>query len=364
MFTYFAATAIGSLLLYCSDYLLSSRRRLASLLLFIASVSIFCFVAAFRNLEVGTDVLVYGQSAYNVAKTSSVGQMLSVPLFRGWGILYVIFTWVTARTVGSLSGYLFAIQLLITLPIYIAIWRLNRHFAYIGVALFGLFFFPISLNMMRQSAAMAFIVLMMGALLRQNWRESLAWLVVASLLHQSALICIVLLFIVPCIKKFSAATIALLFLLLVTLYVAYPLVIECISGSDGYGAYLTGSYSEMSGGRRLNLELTAAFLCLTIYLIFFRRGLSADLTFSILLCFFLIGIFGIWLSVYSYYLYRIGLYFLTASMLLIPYGIGLLNGSKVRIGFELIAIAIFAIIHVDYFILIGAHQVVPYTSVI
>lgn len=360
MFTYVAVAAIGSLLLYCANIASSSGKRFLPYFLFAASVVFFCSIAAFRSLEVGTDVLVYGHSAFLLAKSNSLSYMFTVPLFSGWGPLYMVISWIAARVAGNMTGYLFVIQLLITLPTFIAIWRTNRRYAFIGVAIFGLFFFPISLNMMRQSAAMAFIVLMMAALIKRKWHESLIWLVIAVLLHQTALICAALYILILCMRKYSAATIVLLSLFLIVLYAAYPLVVDYFSTSSLYGTYLTGAYSEMGGGRRLNVELTVAFACLALMFSYFQRGRDADSVLSLLFCFTLMGVMGIWLSAYSYYLYRIGLYFLVASMLLVPYAVSLLDDRKSRMGFSFSVVIAFVVIHIDYFIVIGAHHVVPY----
>lgn len=168
-------------------YLAEKTEKWAAFALRVVAIAIPCMVAGARADSVGTDTALYGGPGFVSASESSWSEYYAA--FAGWHPLgYCAYTWLIAQLFNSRFIYLASIQLLAIAPSYFAIRKYGRGCEWLGMVVYLLLLFPISLNAMKQSIAFGF-----GALAIvdawQGGRGRFIFLVVAALLfHPTAIV--------------------------------------------------------------------------------------------------------------------------------------------------------------------------------
>lgn len=168
-----------------------------------AAIVIPCLMAGLRNASIGTDVMGYAKPLFELAADNAgLDSYYASSWWRdGWHYVgpgdfevgYSMLAWMSARVFGSFQSFLFLTQALTIGPIYLAACRRRRELSMtLVLAIYYLVFFNLSLNMMRQSIAMAFVFLGIFGLYRsglglrdQGW--CMAALLVALSFHLSAM---------------------------------------------------------------------------------------------------------------------------------------------------------------------------------
>ena len=157
-----------------------------------------CLIAGFRAQNVGTDVMVYVKPLTESAICAdNLKEYFNSYWYREWRNLYVqyyeigfsMLVFVVAKLTKNLGCVLFAISAVITVPMYIALSR-NRKNApvWLGMLTFYLLFYSASLNIMRQWAAMSFLLLALQLLREKKYIWTVILTLFACLFHSSALI--------------------------------------------------------------------------------------------------------------------------------------------------------------------------------
>ena len=115
-----------------------------------------CYFAAVRAPGVGRDMEVYSEKMFEIARSSTnldfyIEKMAVEPLFY-------LLTLACAK-LGNVYVYYFSIQLLTILPILALLYQEEyKENMWIGIALYMFWLYPFSLNIMRQSIAIAFVI--------------------------------------------------------------------------------------------------------------------------------------------------------------------------------------------------------------
>lgn len=243
------------------------RKRLPVFLAFsIAALLIPCLIAGLRAPQVGTDVMVYVRPLTRAAISSnSIEEFFGSYWFAEWRNLYVreydigfsLLVYIVSKLTHNLAAVLFAIQAVITIPIYVAVARNRKHLpVWLGMAVFYLLFFNSTLNMMRQWAAMGFLLLSFQMLTEKKYWLTALLGVIAFFFHSTAIIVLP----VYCIYWFlslfrrdrlvlgrlqmrvSSLLVAILFLVGILAILNLPLIIKLMSlvGLDRFNSYLEG----------------------------------------------------------------------------------------------------------------------------
>lgn len=184
---YIVTFAATTFLLWLSG---RSKGVLAAILA-VMGLALPCLLAGLRDETVGVDILSYAkwmcldvqvmglfefmQSASNIAAV-------------GWNF----FTWCAVRATGGLPGYLFCIEALCIIPVYLGLRRASRGNEWIGMLLWLLLEFAFTLNGMRQAAAMGFVFYAANYIFERKPGRFVLWVMVGMLFHQTAVIGLIL----------------------------------------------------------------------------------------------------------------------------------------------------------------------------
>ena len=145
-----------------------------------------CFLAAVRDSDIGTDVLVYGDSIFNAAQQApSYWTFLNS---RSNEPLYLLVAYLTAQ-VGNRYVYYFVLQALVCVPILAAVTREEtEREAWLGMMIYSLWLFPFTLNIMRQSIAIALTIYGSKFILTKQDGKFLITVLIAEGFHSTAVI--------------------------------------------------------------------------------------------------------------------------------------------------------------------------------
>lgn len=146
MMVYIFALIASPLCLYIAG---RSEKRVA-IIMRAAALAIPCILAGARADSVGTDTALYGGPGFISAAGSSWLEYYSA--FAGWHpIGYCIFTWLVAQIFNSRFVFLASIQFIALVPLYMAIRKCSKECDWLGMLVYLLVLFPITLNAMKQS---------------------------------------------------------------------------------------------------------------------------------------------------------------------------------------------------------------------
>lgn len=205
MVIYLLAFAISTILIAIAE---KQKTKYFILLSFVA-VLIPCLLAGFRAADVGTDVTVYLKQLTHAAISSEdISQYFKSYWFYSWRNMYIkdydigfsLLVYFVAKLTSSMVAVQFAVSAVILVPIYIALAKGRKnHPVWLGMLVFYLYFYNTTLNMMRQWAAMAFLLLAFRYLVEKKWGLVALFSAIAMLFHSSALIVVIIYLIYGCL---------------------------------------------------------------------------------------------------------------------------------------------------------------------
>lgn len=334
-----------------------------------------CALAGLRANSIGTDVSGYAEPLFNLARSSETFEdFYDSGWFRVWRyqevsgfeIGYVALVWISSKLFGSLQGLLFLSQLLTLLPIFITLLRRSRHYLFFGILVYLLLYFNMSLNMMRQWIAMAYVfmglvsVYRVGSGLRGNIKCIIP-ILVGVLFHTSALLGFIVLGIRVFIDAGSSRLyrkVTLVSLIVLVLVVSLRTVSSVLS-SLGFGYYVgyLGSQSIELMPNQIILRLPMIVFAVWA----FRRtgGKSSSLAF--VLCALIVGTLLSQLTSLGEQSGRIGLYFDIYSMLvpaLLLDTFERLDSRRLLIGLVLVSYCV--VYWLFFYVISGSGETVPY----
>lgn len=200
---YLISFILSCILLWISNKI-KNNRELKFLINSIA-ILIPCLVAGLRNTVIGTDVEVYIKQLFDSAKISSnyseylncswwwIYRVMHVSDYEG-GFTFLVY--LVVKFTNNIQWVLFFIQLLIMIPIYLGLKKIDRlgNKIYLAMFVFYFSFYNIGLNTMRQYIAIAFIFYGTCCLMYET-RGTMKFfcsLILAFLFHNSSIFCILI----------------------------------------------------------------------------------------------------------------------------------------------------------------------------
>ena len=168
--------------------------------LIIAALLIPCFIAGLRGESVGTDVQTYLLQMTKAAiSATNFSDYMAAKWFMIWRNLYVsdyeigfsAIVYIIAKLFKNIYAVQFVIQGLVVVPVCYSLYkndRIENSLCWIGMLTYYFMFFNSSLNLMRQSIAMAFVFLAFTFFQNKNYKICCFFTIVAVLFHTSALI--------------------------------------------------------------------------------------------------------------------------------------------------------------------------------
>lgn len=322
-----------------------------------------CFLAGVRNSNIGTDVQVYALPIFRSSQVSSM-----VDTIRGWQetqpIGFIAYEWLVTRLFNNFSIVLGAIELLIMIPIYRILCYFDKKNVWLGMLIYYLLFYGISLNQMKQSIAMAFVIYSLKFCLNRDILKFVFCIFVATLFHQTAFI---FCFLFPLwflfntdffIKKYRNLIIwyTILFSISIIFIFGDRIIVFLASIRQTY-SFMTRNIEQTSFGMIPIFILV--FLFLTYY--FVSKSTNNTATFNYILCLTVVGYILSELSLITDGLNRIAFYLQYYIILLIIFVKKMSKNNKTLKINYIVWIIICTFIFI-YNTLNNANDIYPYSS--
>lgn len=338
-------------------------------------------IAAFRADIIGTDVQVYARQLYNIAINSkNFDEFLNMKWYAIWRFKevsefelgYTILVYLSAK-LKSFAFLLGCTQFLTIFPLYLSLNRYKNRYKYIvtiGLSIYYLLFFNMSLNMMRQWIAMTMIMLAYVHLKDSKYVQSTIIFIIAVLFHRTAIIGLGVLITYVLLRKnkreiflkFSTKRYNLnivIFITIMTLLIttvlsnSFRMMLTNLLGLSDYSTYVNGAVAIS-----INQIYTDIPVLLLFLMIWKRRKNIEDYTF-LTFCVFSNIVLSQLSSVMAYSS-RIVLYISVFKMLIVPIYLNNLQGRLKKI-ITLILILLFYSIYWYYtYVIKGTDATVPY----
>ena len=275
MIIYICIFLLSTISTYIAEFNIKKKKKNFPLFIISSIVAILfpVLLATFRDPGVGTDTLGYVQEVWNqFTRLGNINNILYAYQngeFYDFEIVYLLINAIAIIFGNDIHWLYFITSLFIILPIYIAIYN-NRHRApmWIGMIFFLLLYYNYSLNMVRQSVALAFCIYSFKYVEQKKWIKLFIWLLIIINTHNTGIfyllfIAIYLISYIPSkylknillfISYFSIILIFSAFDFLLIISVSWGII------SDKYLIYLTNN-------NQTDLDLTTTIEYLFIILI-------------------------------------------------------------------------------------------------
>lgn len=358
------------------------KNKSTFILLSIIAIFIPCFIAAFRDKTIGTDVLVYVEPLKNSAINSeNITEYFNSYWFHIWRNYYVssyeigfsILVYVVSKLFGNLQFVLFFIQLLTIVPLYLSLVPKRKEYPiWLAMAVYYLMFYNASLNMMRQWIAMSFLLLSFRSLTNENKKSGFFWFIVAYLFHSSALIGIIIYFAYKFIYKqnkivfiiskkiISKNIISVIFLSLIAFIAVFTtgIMIRFISvlGLNKFVNYISGNVYFLPNQIIMRLPL------IILYVLNWKKMNNKDKLTPFYFTMIFWDLISSQLISVNVYAFRISMFFAVYNIFSIP---TLVVSQKKESNKIFITILIFLyLIYYWYYtyVIQGMHATIPYVS--
>lgn len=349
------------------------KNKKISLLLSFVGIMLPCILAALRSIDIGTDVQVYVYPLYKTSlKYDNFLTFFKYPYSTINDVLYLLTTYIGSKITKNISGVFFLNQLFVILPIYVAINKKFKKPEQIVFAMFIYYFllYNISLNIARQSIAVALSILALTYLDSNKNIKYLFISFIAFLFHKSAIIMIPLFIIQKILREENKNMLAkkickvFIFLVVIISILFLPALIKLIIKAGIYSDKFTGI---LKFARNIDINFIDTLLYIIIFFVisinkFFLIKINKNFEFYYFLSF--IAIFTLQLGSIVKYSDRIGMYiFYPAVFLILPY-ISTFNIKK-QISKNRFICCLFIIVSIIcywifWIIIVKRHQTFPY----
>lgn len=369
MLIYLLAFGVSAILLYFAD---KQKKRINHNILIFFAILLPALLAGLRDSRIGTDVEVYIIRHFqNALYIDSFGLYFAQSM--SGEVLYHVLIYVCAHIIPDYHTALFMLSILTITITYIAFARMSKIFGtpiWLGMLLYYLFLYNISLNIMRQCVAVSFVFLATTYLFEKNYKKFFLFSIIAFLFHGSGIISLAFLPMYLLTKQgrtidvgrqifqILAFLIGLIFLIIV----GQRLVLLLVSHGllrENYLNYLAGGvYSNSSKGISwLSVGMFLGYLIITLchWKILSKRKLET-LFFIISIFVLVITTFG---SVIATYVSRLGYFFMPFT------AVGLANmmqcySKKSKGIYTIIIIGYAVFVWFIIFVYRGNHETIPY----
>lgn len=255
MLPYLGVFFLSTVLLAVSDKIKKNQR----LFFIILALILPGILAAFRANTIGTDTESYLVPTINAAFNSqSFSEYLGSRWFRIWRYLYVsnfeigfsTVIYVTTKILGAIWAK-FVIEMLIIVPVYLSIKKYAKYPSWLGMLVFYLTAYNTTLNLVRQSIAMSFVLLGVMYLFEKKRKAFIICLITSMLFHQTGVVLVVIAMLMKFIKdhgdvnestiiKYELSKISIIAIVAVGALFSLGFIIQILKfvGLASYTAYL------------------------------------------------------------------------------------------------------------------------------
>lgn len=277
-------------------------------------------LAGMRDFSIGTDISVYGNYWFNLTNEVSFFKYIKWALSSDIGILYAMLNYVVSIFTDDVHWFYFFLSLITNTFIYIAVSGYkNKLSVPFAMYIYYILFFNSSLNILRQSVAIAVLLLAYRYLSENNYSKFLIFLVIASMFHTTALLMIVL---IPIFKisnwKNKQICTIILFTITLVIMLGYSKILELLMDLGFLGERYFGYLNKNAGGGRI--IRTCLYSVIFIFIIISYNSLTnyGKRNSGLVNCSLLSFVFTILLFLGNNQIIRIAYYFDITLVLILP----------------------------------------------
>lgn len=378
-----------SIFIYLTGFFLSAklfevRKRVATKGKFICvlfSIMILVLLAGLRGETVGTDVLVYVKPLYSGAL--KIGSFTSyMAAFPQIDIGYLCVVYYITKLFKTLSAVLIVTAIITYVPIFVVAEYFEKEKGIKGSIIllcYDLLFFNLTLNAVRQSVAISFVLLCFIYIDSQHWEKAVISAVIAQMFHNSAILGIAILIfsfftyrVENKKKRFGYMCVFIILFAVIgpnigniigyfvqkgVLSEKMNVYLDVFLGGDNSKSYMF----EMSKGMIFVAALKLGTLVIPAFL---GTTYTKSKTFEMVKMNTMIGVFSycvLYFAFKSIYVYRITLYGEIFATLWMAYSGSNIATKRLEASTRNTIIIIYAIAYwyINY-VLLGLHQTLPY----
>lgn len=157
-------------------------------------ITIPALIAGLRDYSIGFDVQVYAKTVFeNATLSSDIFELFN--RFESMEKGFLLIAYLVSRFFSDVHFFLFFISIFIQIFIYLSLYRTRKFCSiFIGESVYLFIMFNASLNIMRQSIAMAIILFALTHIFDRKFFKAIIWISISCLFHSSA--CLAFLFII------------------------------------------------------------------------------------------------------------------------------------------------------------------------
>lgn len=323
MIPYLSFFAITLLFTYISEN--KCKNKTAWVLFSLLSIVTPALLAGFRDDTIGTDIQTYVISTFNAA--SNYDGLKEFVSSANIDIVFASLMYLSNMLFDDISGAMFIISLFTIFPIYWALFNIKRKISItLGVFLFLLSFYNLSLNIMRQSMALSVCLLAFSFIITNKYKSAVAALIVAYFSHSTSILFIAPVLIYLYYKKKISKTnrqgtmIWPYMIILPIVFLSFDFVLNNLINygllSSKYEMY---SIRNKYGGTVLSSIFVVTYSALSIitYMLMIKRKTDINYIFGFICTYSTLAV-GL-LSTVSIWAGRLAYYFQIVNIILYPY---------------------------------------------
>lgn len=362
MLTYYIVFAISIACLALAEKLEQKNKEI-SVAIKIFAIFIPALLAGMRAIDVGTDTKLYIEPAFNDA----INATDFFAFYKMYDIepLYMLFTFVCAKIFANVNVFMTALYFIITLLAYkIAKNNSDKAPSSITYAVFLLFYFNKSLNLVRQTISILLIIYGLKYVKNKKYLTSIAIILVSILIHKTAIIGALIYLIYGIFDKKNTKYYKIIILVVSALFllVYKPLLNFLINDihvlNSRYNYYINSNKVDVSLSYMLfNLSLLICSLA------FYKKLVKHDKFNEYLVFIVLLGNILMLLSTQFNFVIRISYYFTYLYLLIIPEMVEICDTNEKKSIMTMALLTIFVAYNYIYYGYQQNDKTCPYKSI-
>lgn len=368
MGVYFFTFVISFIFSYIAEKHKEKLPKTIYVFLILLAILIPSALAGFRAFGIGTDTKGYlNYTFYDCLNINTFAEFRKYIFNADVEPLFIVIDFIITRFTDNINFSYFVYEFILLLVVYIACQKIqSKKLISVSFFIFLILYFNRSLNMCRQSIALAFILLSMYYLVNRKLLKFLLIVFLAFGFHSTSLIIVPFYFLYNIFNsntKKNYAKKILFFVIFFLLILFYKNIVNFLIThgilSDKYLFYLNGLNSNIS----IFDTTIKFFVCVVLF--FFQKIISKNNpNFKFFNIMYIVSVVLIFLGLYSGYAQRLAYYFEYIVIFLLPDLRLIVKESKQR-KLILAIIILFAMMYsyicYDYF---GWDDTVPYKTIL
>lgn len=355
MFIYIFMFFISTIAVLLGEKSSGKKRKI----FFALGIIIPCLLAANRAMIIGTDTGFYMKPIFDVS--INIGNFGTLAThWKNFEFGYLSLTYIVAKLTGNIKIFLFIIQFIIQFFTFKACEKNSKivpiWFSYL---IFLLLYYNRSLNMCRQTIALAIILYAYSYFIEKKYVKFVLFILFASLFHSTALLAIPLFFLIYFIKNDNKIIkkVLIFSLLFIGIIFYVPIINMLVNYGIISSRYLT--YAISSNHTIIRVELIQKYL-VVLTLIVFWKVLNKDNEKSTLSFIMVMDLLLYHVGFYANYAQRISYYYGYFNIFAIAMIPDIFKDKKTKNITRVLIIFILLIYWWYYYAFLGADHTIPY----